>query len=372
MMQSEVFGDTDKMYMRRCIQLAMNGLGTCSPNPMVGAVIVRNGKIIGEGWHMKAGSLHAEPIAINSVKNQDWLKESTLYVSLEPCSHYGKTPPCVDLIIKKQIPKVVIGCIDVFPLVSGSGVRKLKAAGIEVIVGPEMKDCLELNKRFFTFHALKRPYILLKWAQTSDGFMDYSREPETKTSPLSISTPLTRMVTHKLRSEYDVILVGTKTALLDNPRLNVRDWFGKNPVRAVLDRQLVLKSDMNLFDENGKTLVFTEGHGINSKKLKHIELSFEKDFPANVLDALYVEGYQSLLVEGGSKLHNSFIKAGLWDELHIEVSPQIIGSGVPSPELDGIKFQSKSLHSFGEANDLRKIKILRSSYMINSLSFGGE
>ncbi|MCK9311437.1 MAG: bifunctional diaminohydroxyphosphoribosylaminopyrimidine deaminase/5-amino-6-(5-phosphoribosylamino)uracil reductase RibD, partial [Bacteroidales bacterium] len=229
----------DSLFMKRCLQLAANGRATCAPNPMVGAVVVHQGLIIGEGWHRKSGEPHAEPNAIRSVKNQELLKASTLYVNLEPCSHDGKTPPCVDLIIAKQIPRVVVGCLDPFPQVSGRGISKLRTAGIDVSVGVEEAACLELNRHFLRFHREKRPYIILKWAQTADGFLDFSRIPGDQKQSLKISTPFTQMLVHKLRSECDVVLVGTNTAILDNPALTVRSWAGKSPVRAMLDRQMI-------------------------------------------------------------------------------------------------------------------------------------
>jgi len=368
-MATEISPDIDKQFMRRCIQLALNGKGSCSPNPMVGAIIVRDEKIIGEGWHQKAGFPHAEPNAINSVKNHDWLRESTLYVNLEPCSHYGKTPPCVDLIIQKQIPRVVVGCLDVFSLVSGSGVSRLKAAGVDVTVGTEMSACIGLNRRFFTFHSLKRPYVLLKWAQTADGFLDRKREPGSDVPPLVISTPLTRMMTHKLRSEYDVIMVGTNTALMDNPRLSVCDWYGNDPVRAVIDRQKVLEADLNVFDKSGRTLVFTEKPMADTENVSYIRVDFKQDFLMKILDSLYERKFQTLLVEGGSKLLNSFLEAGLWDEIHIETSPQKVGDGVPVPDLGGIPFIRESEIFCGEGSTLRKMQMLRSPDKEKGLSF---
>jgi len=355
-MKSEIFTPEDKKYMQRCIQLAKNGKGLCSPNPMVGAVIVKDGIIIGEGWHQKAGMPHAEPVAINSVKNQELLKSSTLYVSLEPCSHYGKTPPCVDLIIKKGIPRVVIGCLDVFPLVSGSGVKKLKAAGVEVLVGPEMQACLDLNRKFFTYHAKKRPYIMLKWAQTSDGFIDNIRKPDGEELPLIISTPLTKIITHKLRSEFDAILVGTNTAMMDNPKLNVRDWSGKNPVRCVTDRNLTLSKNLNIFDGTTKTIVFTEKSGEGSENVSYETINFEDNLVKNILESLYKKGIQSLLVEGGAKLHNAFLNAGLWDELHVESAPFTIGKGVPAPDLSGAKYKKLTEHRLGTGDEFRIVK----------------
>ena len=220
----------DEIYMHRCIQLARNGWCGAAPNPMVGAVIVCDGKIIGEGYHAKCGEAHAEVNAIRSVKNQELLKRSTIYVSLEPCAHYGKTPPCADLIVEKQLKRVVVGCQDPFAKVDGKGIEKLRQAGIEVTVGVLETECLELIERFVTYHARKRPFITLKWAQSEDGFIDLNR---TAGEPVKLSNDFTSMLVHKRRAEHDAILVGTRTALLDNPSLNVRNWYGKSPLRLV-------------------------------------------------------------------------------------------------------------------------------------------
>jgi diaminohydroxyphosphoribosylaminopyrimidine deaminase/5-amino-6-(5-phosphoribosylamino)uracil reductase len=362
---------------------------------MVGAVLVREGVIIGEGWHQQTGLPHAEPNAIQAVKEKAWLRESTLYVNLEPCTHYGKTPPCTDLIIQQKIPRVVIGTPDVFPMVSGKGIAKLKAAGVNVTVGVEQVGCRELNRHFFTFHTLKRPYIILKWAMTSDGYIDFLREPGDSDKQLTVSTPFTHMLAHKDRSECDVILVGTRTALLDNPRLNVRDWFGKNPVRAVIDRRLELPAALHLLDGSGKTLVFTEKTASNTPDVTYITLDFNDDFMTNMLQALYEHNLQTLMVEGGSKLHDSFLKAGLWDEIHVETSTQTILKGVPAPAInhllnsasafpvacggvseqntgilfgieDSSRLAARSFNefqfetSFGEGSSLRKIQVFRS------------
>ena len=244
----------DEKYIRRCIQLARNGLCNAAPNPMVGAVIVYQDRIIGEGYHARCGEGHAEVNAIRSVKDESLLKDSTIYVSLEPCSHYGKTPPCADLIIRKGIPRVVVGCTDPFPLVAGRGIRKLKEAGIDVKVGVLEEECKQLIKRFVTLNIKKRPFVTLKWAQSADGFIDVER---TSGKPVVLSTPITSMYVHKQRAEHQAILVGRRTALLDNPSLTVRNWYGKNPLRLVIDKDLSLPSDLHLFDGSVPTLVFT-------------------------------------------------------------------------------------------------------------------
>ena len=241
--------------MSRCIQLARNGFYGAAPNPMVGAVIVHDGKIIGEGYHVRCGGPHAEVNAVRSVRNPELLKESTIYVSLEPCSHYGKTPPCADLIVEKGIPRVVVGCMDPFAKVAGRGIRKLQEAGIEVTVGVLEAECLALNRRFITFHTHHRPYITLKWAESADGFMDSLRTDYEKEKPYAFSTPYTRMLVHRCRAEHQAILVGRQTALADNPSLNLRMWPGKSPLRLVMDRRGDLPGHLALFNDGAETRV---------------------------------------------------------------------------------------------------------------------
>lgn len=356
----------DGLFMKRCLQLAANGRATCSPNPMVGAVVVHQGRIIGEGWHRKAGEPHAEPNAIRAVKDQDLLKASTLYVSLEPCSHYGKTPPCVDLIIEKRIPRVVVGCLDAFPLVSGRGVSKLRAAGIDVTVGIEEAACLDLNRHFFHFYRQERPYIILKWAQTADGFLDYLRKPGDQKESLKISTPFTQMLTHKLRSECDVILVGTNTAILDNPSLNVRAWAGDHPIRAVVDRQMILAADSVLLNGEIPTLVFTEKPSKQQGKISWIHLDFCHNAIGQLLHELYIRDLQTLLVEGGTLTHDSFLKAGLWNEIQVETSTQYIGEGVVAPDLSGIPVCQETFMDFDSGANYREIQVFRSSGTLNN------
>ena len=245
----------EEKYIKRCIQLAKNGLCNVAPNPMVGAVIVYDGRIIGEGYHIRCGEAHAEVNAIRSVKDTSLLKRSTIYVSLEPCSHYGKTPPCADLIIEKQIPRIVIGCQDPFSEVSGRGIKKLREAGREVIVGMLEQECKQLIHRFITLNTLHRPYITLKWAESADHFIDKER---TDGTPVVLSSPLSSMLVHKKRAENDAIMVGRRTAILDNPSLTVRNWYGKDPVRIVLDRRLSLPTSLHILDGNIATLNFTE------------------------------------------------------------------------------------------------------------------
>ncbi|MBQ8520450.1 MAG: bifunctional diaminohydroxyphosphoribosylaminopyrimidine deaminase/5-amino-6-(5-phosphoribosylamino)uracil reductase RibD [Bacteroides sp.] len=321
----------DEKYIARCIQLAQNGLCNAAPNPMVGAVIVHNDRIIGEGYHIRCGEAHAEVNAIRSVKDESLLKESTMYVSLEPCSHYGKTPPCADLIINKGIPRVVIGCMDPFSLVAGRGIRKLRDAGIEVTVGVLEAECRRFIRRFITFHTHRRPYILLKWAQSADGYIDRER---TDGNPVVLSTPLTSMLVHKKRAEHAAILVGRRTALLDNPSLTVRHWYGKNPVRLVIDKDLTLPKDLHLFDGSVPTWVFTRrAEASPHPQTEYIPLDFGCDILPQIMEILYERKIQSLLVEGGSILLQSFIDAGCWDEACIETAPVALEGGIKTPMM---------------------------------------
>ncbi len=319
----------DEKYMMRCIQLARNGCLGAAPNPMVGAVVVCDGQIIGEGYHARCGEAHAEVNAINCVKDESLLRRSTLYVSLEPCAHYGKTPPCARLIVSKGIPKVVIGCQDPFSKVSGKGIEILRNAGCEVVLGVLEKACQDLNKAFFTVQLKHRPFITLKWAQSADGFMDVIRDGD---EPVKLSSPLTQMVAHKRRSEHQAIMVGTRTAWLDNPSLNVRAWSGPQPLRIVIDKDLTLPRQLNLFDDSQPTLVVTE----KSETIAGA-MTFQADFKRSILPQLMEEllrrNIQSLLVEGGAQLLQSFIDEGLWDEIYVEQCPQVLGHGILSPSL---------------------------------------
>ncbi len=320
----------EEKYIKRCIQLAKNGIYNAPPNPMVGAVIVCDGRIIGEGYHARCGEAHAEVNAIRSVKETALLRRSTIYVSLEPCSHYGKTPPCADLIIEKGIPRIVIGCQDPFPEVAGRGIKKLRDAGREVIVGVCEEECRALIGRFVTFHTRKRPYITLKWAESADGYMDRKREDGT---PFIFSTPLTSLVAHKRRAEHSAILVGTRTALLDNPTLTDRHWAGHSPVRLVIDRELRLPPSLHLFDGSTPTVVFTEAARPPVPGVGFVQFDFSRDIVCQILSYLHKKGLQSVLVEGGSRLLQSFIDASLWDEIHVEESPVLLKEGVASPQL---------------------------------------
>lgn len=319
----------DEKYMMRCIQLAQNGKLGAAPNPMVGAVVVCDGRIIGEGYHAKCGEAHAEVNAINSVKNESLLRRSTLYVSLEPCAHYGKTPPCAKLIVSKGIPKVVIGCQDPFSKVAGKGIEILKQAGCEVVVGVLEKACQDLNKAFFTVQLKHRPFITLKWAQSADGFMDVERNDG---EPVKLSSPLTQLIAHKRRAEHQAIIVGTQTARLDNPSLNVRDWCGPQPLRIVIDKDLTLPRHLHLFDGSQPTLVVTEKNETIAGAMT-LQVDFNQSILPQLMEELQRRNIQSLLVEGGSKLLQSFIDEGLWDEAYVEHCPQVLGHGILSPSL---------------------------------------
>ena len=310
----------EEKYMARCIELARGGEGNTAPNPMVGAVIVHKGKIIGEGFHRKCGEAHAEVNAVASVRDEALLRDSTIYVSLEPCSHYGKTPPCAELIIRKGIPRVVVGTLDPFPEVSGRGVRMLREAGIEVVTGVLEEEARALNPAFMTFQIRKRPYVYLKWAQSADGFMDIRREDASVPSVLLSSAETLRRV-HRLRSEVAAIMVGTRTALLDNPSLTVRHWAGRSPVRVVLDRTLKLPVGSHLLDGAVPTLVFTA-----------------------VVQYLYGQNLNSLMVEGGAELLESFLDAGLWDEAWVETAPVVLGAGVKAPAVPGVLTGTEQRH----------------------------
>lgn len=316
--------------MRRCIELARMGAGNVSTNPMVGAVVVHNGVIIGEGYHRKCGGPHAEVNAINSVRRQELLPESEIYVSLEPCAHFGKTPPCADLIIEKKIRKCYVGCLDPFNQVDGKGIQKLRVAGIEVEVGILEKECQYLNRRFFTSVNLKRPYVILKWAQSLDGFIDKDFRP------VRISNHQTEILNHKWRSEEDAILVGTTTVERDNPSLTNRLWAGKNPVRVIIDRTLKLSNNLKIFNDEARTIVFTEVDKESSLgSVVYVRVDFDDNLPSTILRKLDEMKVQSLIVEGGAKTHQMFIEAGLWDEARIFRSASILQSGTPAAYLDG-------------------------------------
>ncbi|MFV8226626.1 bifunctional diaminohydroxyphosphoribosylaminopyrimidine deaminase/5-amino-6-(5-phosphoribosylamino)uracil reductase RibD [Christiangramia aquimixticola] len=345
-------------YINRCIQLAQNGLGTTYPNPLVGSVVVHNNMIIGEGWHQQAGKAHAEVNAINSVKNKDLLKDATIYVSLEPCSHYGKTPPCSDLIIAHGIKKVVIGSIDPFAKVAGRGIKKLMDAGCEVRVGVLEKQCRELNERFFTFHTEMRPYIILKWAQTGDNFIAPINQPNAR--PVWITNRFSGQLVHKWRSEESGILVGTNTALKDNPSLTVRKWTGNHPVRLVLDRELKISKEFSLYDNTVKTIIITEKkteEGSGNTIFEQID--FSQDLVKAITEICYKYEIQSLIVEGGRYTLQQFIDSGTWDEARIFTGNKRFEKGIPAPELIGTLNKQYSIQG-----DM--LEIFENSHLLNN------
>lgn len=326
--------------MARALELAERGRGSVSPNPLVGCVLVRGGKIIGEGWHRRYGAAHAEVNAIASVKDPEDLKDATAYVTLEPCAHTGKTPPCANLLIEKNIPRVVVGMQDPFAEVNGEGIRRLRSAGTAVKVGVLEEKCRELNARFLTFVGKKRPYIILKWAQTQDGFL--AREDF---SSKWISDAYSRQLTHKWRSEEDAIMVGTNTLRYDNPGLTVRDWVGRSPLRVVIDRKLISSARAyRLFDGSTPTFCY---HEAESSPSAQKNVTYKRLKPGNtlpqILDDLYAHKVQSLFVEGGKHLHERFLESGLWDELRIFTAPHGFGSGIRAARPQGKCIEVKYL-----------------------------
>ena len=320
-------------FIARCIELAKNGFGTTYPNPMVGSVIVYDGEIIGEGWHRKAGDPHAEVNAIRSVKDPSVLDKSTIYVSLEPCSHFGKTPPCCDLIIENKIPNVVIGTVDSNIKVAGNGIKRLKEAGANVIVGILEKECHELNQRFFTFHEKKRPYIILKWAQTQDGFIAPLEKKEQK--PVWITNSYSRQLVHKWRAEEQAILVGTQTVIDDNPQLNTRDWEGNNPIRIVIDQNNRIPKTAHVFDNQVKTIVFSKNKAmLASENIIYESIDFQQNIAQQILERLYQHQIQSIIIEGGAQTLQTFIDANLWDEARVFIGNSQFGNGIKAPILN--------------------------------------
>lgn len=324
----------DKTYIQRCLQLAKNGLGTTYPNPLVGSVIVRANQIIGEGFHFQPGKSHAEVIAIQSVKDQTSLQESTLYVNLEPCSHFGKTPPCTDLIIRKKISKVVIGAQDPHLEVNGKGIKKLKSAGIQVKVGVCKEKCLELNKRFLAFHSKHRPYVFLKFTKSLDGLLN--SDLHTKNTPFYISNEHALQQVHYRRTQEQAVLIGKNTAIKDNPKLNtrmVRNTF--YPIRIVLDRSLeIINHNLNILKDNQKTWVYNTRSNKMLSNIECIQVE-EKNFLQNVLNSLYKRNIQSIIVEGGKSILESFIKQNLWDEAEIYTGVILAKNGKKAPFLTG-------------------------------------
>ena len=317
----------DKKYMQVCIDLALKGFPLAFPNPMVGCVIVHNDSIIGQGYHQQFGSHHAEVNAIASVENKELLEQSTLYVSLEPCAHFGKTPPCADLIVKSKIPRVVIGSLDTFSEVNGKGIQRLKETGIEVLTKVLEKECRAINKRFFTFHEKKRPYVILKWAQTSDEYI----APLNQKEPLWISSTESKILVHQWRSQEQAIMVGRKTVELDNPLLTTREVKGKNPIRIVLDRKLSLNKDLLIFNDDAPTLVVNDKLSSDN----HLKIDFNNLAPS-LLKELHSRNIQSIIIEGGAQTLNTFIDAKVWDEARVFTSKKTLEKGVQSPLIQSV------------------------------------
>jgi diaminohydroxyphosphoribosylaminopyrimidine deaminase / 5-amino-6-(5-phosphoribosylamino)uracil reductase len=333
-----IFLENHQVYMYRALKLAKLGAANVAPNPMVGSVIVHENEIIGEGFHQKYGEAHAEVNAINSVIDKSKLSLSTVYVSLEPCCHHGKTPPCADLLIENKVKKVVICNQDPNPMVAGKGIEKLRNSGIEVEIGILAKEGHAVNKRFFTFIEKKRPYIILKWAQTADGFIAGEGGKQ-----IQISNEFSKKLVHKMRAENAAIMVATNTAINDNPNLTTRNWAGQNPVRILIDKQLRFKNSMNVFNDESQTLIYNlHGNG-KVANAQYVQLPENDDFLANLILDLYAKNIQSVLVEGGTKLIESFIKLGLWDEALVIVSDNKIGDGVLGPKIDFSKAEKSEL-----------------------------
>lgn len=333
----------DEQFMKRCLDLAVLNAGKVSPNPMVGAVIVHEGMVIGEGFTSDYGGPHAEVNAVQDAirrlgesEARRLFTESTIYVSLEPCAHQGKTPPCADLLVEMRFLRVVIGCLDPYSKVNGLGLQKLEDAGIDCAVGILEKECQFINRRFFTRIRENRPYIILKWAETEDGFFAPLGEEQRW-----ISNKLSKQLVHKWRSEEDAILVGTRTALVDNPSLTNRLWVGKSPKRVLIDRDLQVKEDAAIFSDDVETIVFNAHKADWSSSRKYIALeNFDLYLPQNIAYQLYLMDVQSILVEGGAQVLNSFIEVGLWDEARVFVAPQRWGTGIPAPLL-GQRFNTE-------------------------------
>lgn len=336
--------ELNPIFMERCLQLARKGEGFTRPNPMVGAVVVHHNRIIGEGYHRQYGEAHAEVNAIAAVKEEALLSDATLYVSLEPCSHYGKTPPCAELIVTKKIPRVVVAIEDPNPAVSGAGIALMRKHGIEVNLGMMAEEARELNKIFFTNHLCHRPFVILKWAQSRDRFMDHPRTSLAERSPVMISNRLTHSIVHKFRTQVQGILVGTRTALLDNPQLTARKWFGHHPTRIVIDRENKIPTSSALFDGTAPTIVFTAAvrDGLPKETVKQNVIDFAKETNRQILDHLYEEGIYSLLVEGGARLLSSFIEKNMWDEAYVETSQKRLFEGVKAPDIQGAEISTKN------------------------------
>jgi len=334
----------DIKFMRRCLELASKSEGSTYPNPMVGSVIVHDRKIIGEGYHLKAGEPHAEVIAINAVSDKTKLKSSTLYVNLEPCSHFGKTPPCADFIISNLIPRVIIGTVDTSEKVSGQGLIRLRDAGCDVITGVVEDECRRLNRRFFTFHEKKRPYITLKWAQSADGYLDISRSEDHKIEPTWITGKPERVLVHKWRASEQAILVGAGTLRADDPRLNVREWKGNNPLRIILSSSGSINKGSVVNEINSTVIVFTHNKDADISNAVIVKLNANVPSAFQIATYLFEAGIQSLLIEGGAKVLNHFISIGLWDEARVFTGGIYFNRGVKAPLIHG-KILSQTIFS---------------------------
>jgi len=328
-------------YIKHCLQLAEKGMGYVAPNPMVGCVIVYKDKVIGEGYHQQYGGLHAEVNAINSVSDKSKLVESTLFVNLEPCFHHGKTPPCCDLIIKNKIKRVIIGCLDTNPLVAGKGIEKLKQEGVEVITDVLKDECRELNKRFFTYHEKNRPYIILKWAQTKNGFI--AKLPPFTREENWITNDTSNEISHTWRAQEEAVLIGTNTALLDNPKLTARLSKGKNPLRVLIDKDLKVPALNNIFSDEAEIMVFTNKVQSAKNTISYHLIDFTKDIIPQILEALYHKKITSLIIEGGTHTLQIFINKNLWDEARIFTGDKIFKEGLKSPAIFGEEISAVSI-----------------------------
>ncbi len=332
-------------YIKRCIELAKKGLKSARPNPSVGCVVVYENTILGEGYTSPYGGNHGEVNAINAVADKNLLKKATLYVSLEPCNHFGKTPPCSDLIVKHEIKKIVIGCVDPNSSVAGAGIEKLKSNGCEVVVGILEEECIAVNKRFFATHTKNRPYVILKWAETKDGFIDRVRNDDDPLTPNWITKTYARQLVHKWRAEEDAILVGTNTALNDNPKLNVRDWSGDNPIRIVLDKSLRIPRTHHIYNGSVKTIVFSELKETSINNVSFEFIDFSGNVPTQVLSLLSNYGIQSLFIEGGQQTLQGFIDADLWDEARIFTGDVYFKEGLKAPVIGGKQIRSEFIEN---------------------------
>ena len=329
---------THEYFMEKCIDLAKKGIQDVSPNPMVGSIIVYNDEIIGQGYHEKYGSKHAEVNAINSVQDKSLLEKSTLYVNLEPCCHHGKTPPCTNLIIEKKIPKVVIGCIDSYSKVSGNGIKKLRNNLIEVIDCVLDKKCKELNRRFFSFHEKKRPYIILKWAKSKDNYI----APINQDKPFWMTCEKSKELVHRWRAQEDSILVGRKTVIADNPLLTVRLNNGKNPVRIIIDKNLTINQNLKIYNKEANTIILNQEKSLIDGKNIFVKIDFN-NFLENMLNELYNRNILSVIVEGGAETINSFINQDLFDEIRVFTTTKILQNGIISPNIPKLNLLSNNI-----------------------------